>query len=93
MDVAPTPTAQTPAPARPAEEISSRTVLMLVVLTLVVSFLGAFVSLTQLSHLSAAPTSQQSAGSQGQVEFMIAPPAPPMADTATGKVTLEISGP
>ena len=77
---------QTPEP----EDLSSRTVLMLVALTLVVSFISAWVSIStadSIGVLAPAETGVAQAPSQARVSLEVTEPHRALA---TGKVTLEI---
>ena len=61
-------------PQVPPADLSSRTVTMLVVLTLVISFLGAWMNLHQASLLGASVADDGVASSNAQVSFTIDPP-------------------
>ena len=74
----------------PSADLSSRTVTMLVVLTLVVAFLGAWMNIHQASSLavpSSGGVSPAPAQTSAQVSFNIEPPA---RETVTGLVSFEI---
>lgn len=78
-------------PAQPQEnDISSRTLTVLVVLTLAVSFIGAWASMSQVMLLSGSPVQPSTTA---QVSFVIEEPPQPSADNAAGKVAFEIMQP
>ncbi|MDD9952895.1 MAG: hypothetical protein OXR66_01000 [Candidatus Woesearchaeota archaeon] len=75
------------------KDISSKTILVLVVLTLTVSFISAWVSFS--TTLTSPPTQESvyaPSSSQGKVHFVINDPsrAEPRIDGATGKVAFTI---
>lgn len=74
---------------QPAEQdLSSRVVLVLVVLALAVSFIGAWASISYVMSVSSPP--QPAPAADAQVSFTIEPPA---TDNAVGKVAFEITRP
>jgi len=77
------------------EEISKRTILVLLVLTIVVSIASTFVTLTMLEQpaVTAAPQPQAltSGSSQGEVAIAIAKPhEPTVSEPVSGKIMLSI---
>ena len=72
-------------------DLSSRTVTMLVILTLVISFLGAWMNLHQASLLGASVAADDGvASSSAQVSFTIDPPE---HESATANVGFVIAPP
>ena len=76
--------------AQPPADMSSRTVTMLVVLTLIISFLGAWMNLHQASLLGASPPDDGAASSSARVSFTIDPPE---ADSSSAIVGFVIAPP
>ena len=72
----------------PAEDISPKTILVLVVLTLVVSFIGAWVNLQSAMEAPTPPVQQEA--STAEVNFYIIGKEPPRTQAATGLVAFEI---
>jgi hypothetical protein len=78
------------------EDISKKTIVVLVILTVIISVLGTFVVVSEVNALKApsgamtkAPTTGKPSNvGVGQVSINILPA--PVSDTATGKVTLTI---
>ncbi len=85
--------AQGAQPATPEQggDLSSRTILALVILTIAVSFVGAFFTLSQAMAPDASPAAAPHA-TTAQVGFVIEPPAR-TTGTSTGMVTLGIERP
>ena len=76
-----------------AEDISNKTIVVLVILTVVISILGTVVVLNEVSNAKIvvsqkAPAVSKGATAQGEVKLTILPP--PQVDTATGQVVLTI---
>lgn len=76
--------------AQPQEDLSSKTILLLVILTLAVSFIGAWVNINTAMTAS-APQDTPQAGS-AEVSFYIEPPTTRVADSA-GMVSLTLEQP
>src|SRR5690349_17600565 len=74
-------------------DLSGKTILMLVVLTLIISFIGAWASISQVMSFAqphaAAPQPVSGPGS-AQVNFVIEGPPQPQTSTGTGMVAFEI---
>lgn len=75
--------------AQPAQDISSKTILLLVILTLAVSFIGAWVNIN--SAMTATAPEMTAAPSSAEVNFFIQKPQPPLQQQTTGMVALEIT--
>jgi hypothetical protein len=75
-------------PSAVPEDVSPKTILVLVILTLAISFIGAWVNIN-----SAVQTAEPShtAAPQGEVSFYIVGKEPAHTDKATGLVSLEIT--
>ncbi len=73
------------------QDISGRTLFVLVILVLVVSFIGAWVSISQVAFVS-APTSDEGAGRAG-AEARIEIVSPPQPTSATGMAVVNIQPP
>ena len=74
------------------EDISNKTIVVLVILTVIISILGTVVVLNEVSNarivVSQTPTASKGTTTQGQVSLTILPK--PQVDTTTGQVTLTI---
>ena len=78
-------------PAQPAQEdISNKTILLLVILTLAVSFIGAWVNINS-AMTATAPEAAAAPSSNAEVNFFIQKPQPPMQEQATAMVSLELT--
>ena len=82
---------------KPADEdISRRTIVVLLVLVTVLSVLGTYVVLNEINKyaLTQAPVEEPGNVATGKVEFRILPPdGPPPETKVTGRVTLGILDP
>jgi len=87
MDTNATPAAEQPA------DLSARTVTTLVILTLVVAFLGAWMNVQQAMTIQAPAPDAGSGTSSAEVSFRIEPPKAPATDASTGFVAFEIRPP
>lgn len=81
---------QAPGPAQ--EDISPKTILVLVVLTLLVSFIGAWVNINAAME-APAPTSVEPAQQSAKVSFSIMDRPPAKTAQATGLVAFELTEP
>jgi len=75
------------------DDISSRTLFVLVILVLVVSFIGAWVSMTQVGQLS-APAKESHSSDGAQVAFAISNGPEPDTNSqpvSTGQVAFAIA--
>ena len=81
------------------EDLSKKTIVVLVILTVIISVLGTFVVVSEVNALKvpsgamtkAPAVSKPSNIGVSQVSINIAPPpSPPVTDKATGEVTLTI---
>jgi len=78
--------------AQAPQDISSKTIVVLVLLALVVSFIGAWVNIQQAMYIGDIPEGKSTANvASAQVAFELNPPPEPKVTAATGKVTLGIS--
>jgi hypothetical protein len=73
------------------DDISTKTLGVLVVLVLAVSFIGAWVSITQLAVYSSTGEVRNEDSATAKVSFEIV--EPPEPSTATGEVLFEIQSP
>jgi len=74
-----------------AEDISNKTIVVLVILTVIISILGAVVVLNEVSNLKVPVKTAITEGkSTGVVSLEILPREEPAMKTSTGQVTLEI---
>jgi hypothetical protein len=74
------------------EDLSSRTVLILAVLVVVVSLIGAFINVRSAFSTTPMPEQHiQGANGVASVGFTVQGPKPPLVDKASGKVVLEIT--
>ena len=76
-----------------AEDISNKTIVVLVVLTVIISVLGTFVVLNEVSNLekpNIRTVVRDETTQQGRVSLEILPREEPLTGSATGKVTFEI---
>ena len=84
------PTTQEPATPQ-EQDLSSRTILILVVLVVVVSFIGAWVNINQaMTTVSTNKVITRNAPSSAQVAFVIQDKPVSQKDVTTGMVTLTI---
>lgn len=74
-------------------DLSGKTVLSLVVLTLVVSFIGAWASISQVMTASLPAGVSEPPSSQGKVSFSIKAPPETSYDATTGMVAFGITPP
>lgn len=87
---------ETPLPSSSPEssDLSNKTILALVVLTLVVSFIGAWASISQVMLLGlseGSDSSVQAPSSEGKVGFSIERPPAPMTESASGLVAFSLT--
>lgn len=77
-----------------SSDLSNKTILALVVLTLVVSFIGAWASISQVMQLGAsdgAGSFAQAPSSEGRVGFSIERPPEPLTESASGMVAFSLT--
>ena len=79
-----------------ADDISNKTIVVLVILTVIISILGAAVVWTEVDNARIVmPQKTVSVGKsltgQGHVKLKILPQTEPGMDTATGEITLTIN--
>lgn len=76
-----------------AEDISNKTIVVLVVLTVIISVLGTFVVLNEVSNLekpNVRTVVSDQTTQQGRVSLEILPNEEPLTASTTGHVTFEI---
>ena len=73
------------------EDISTRTITILVILTVVVSILGTLSVMSAFSELKTAQKVQESGPAQGQVSLTITDRPVEQASAATGNIAFEIT--
>lgn len=74
------------------EDISNKTIVVLVVLTVIISVLGTFVVLNEVNNLESPQVKTVATGkkAQGVVSFEVLPGEESKAMSATGQVVFEI---
>lgn len=70
-------------------DISKSIIILLVILTVVVSILGTWVILEEISQLQTAPVTAQDGTASGRVNIKIIEPGVPTS-SSTGKVTFTV---
>ena len=75
-----------------ADDISNKTIVVLVILTVIISLLGTLIVMNEVSNMKFSGSKGiSSSGSSGKVELTILPaPEKSEPDSATGMVSLEI---
>ena len=80
-----------PAAPAPETDISKTTITILVLLTLMISVIGTWTVLNEISSVHVAK--QQPSIASGQIQLNIQPPSTPKTSEATGNLMLEIKKP